>query len=86
MITYTVLRNPIDEKTILNIMAPSFVVGTVMAIVAVVCGSIDSKKIETGLCGKKGKSFDIAGIVMCVVIILFAVFFLLGGTVFNLLT
>jgi hypothetical protein len=85
VITYTFLKSPIDEKIILNIMIPSLVIGIVLAIAAVICGSIDSKKIETGFYSKKGKSFDIAGIVMGVVVILFAVFFLLGGTIFTLL-
>ena len=49
-----------------------------LSITAVVCGSIDLKRIRAGLCSKKGKGFDIAGIVLGGVIILFALFFVLG--------
>ena len=36
----------------------------VLLIAAVVCGSIDLKKIQTGRNSKKGRGFDIAGIVL----------------------
>ena len=49
-----------------------------LSITAVICGSIDLKRIRAGLCSKKGKGFDIAGIVLGGVIILFALFFVLG--------
>ncbi len=49
-----------------------------LSITAVVCGSIDLKRIKAGLYGKKGKGFDIAGIVLGGVIILFALVIVLG--------
>ena len=35
-----------------------------LAIAAVVCGSIDLKRIQSGRCSRKGRGFDIAGIAM----------------------
>ena len=52
-----------------------------LSITAVVCGSIDLKRIKAGLYGKKGKGFDITGIVLGGVIILFALFFVLGDII-----
>ena len=52
-----------------------------LSITAVVCGSIDLKRIKAGLYGKKGKGFDITGIVLGGVIILFALFFILGDII-----
>jgi hypothetical protein len=49
-----------------------------LSITAVVCGSIDLKRIKAGLYSKKGKGFDITGIVLGGVIILFALFYVLG--------
>ena len=46
----------------------SIVIGVALAIclpiVAIVCGSIDLKRIKEGLYSNKGKGFDIAGIVL----------------------
>ncbi len=42
-------------------------------------GYIDLKRIKAGLYGKKGKGFDIAGIVLGGAIVLFALFFVLLG-------
>ena len=50
-----------------------------LSITAVVCGSIDLKRIRAGLYSKKGKGFDIAGIVLGGAIVLFALFFVLLG-------
>ena len=52
-----------------------------LSITAVVCGSIDLKRIKTGLYDKKGKGFDITGIVLGGVIVLFALFFVLGSII-----
>ena len=50
-----------------------------LSIVAIVCGSIDLKRMKAGLYSKKGKGFDIAGIILGgASFILFAIFFLLG--------
>jgi len=53
-----------------------------LAIVAVVCGSIDLKRIKAGLYSKKGKGFDIAGIVLGSIFILLALTFSLGEIIF----
>jgi len=52
-----------------------------LSITAVVCGSIDLKRIRAGLYSRKGKGFDITGIVLGGVIILFALFFVLGDII-----
>lgn len=52
-----------------------------LSITAVVCGSIDLKRIRAGLYSKKGKGFDITGIVLGGVIILFALVFVLGDII-----
>jgi len=52
-----------------------------LSITAVVCGSIDLKRIRAGLYSRKGKGFDITGIVLGGVIILFALVFVLGDII-----
>ena len=52
-----------------------------LSITAVVCGSIDLKRIKAGLYGKKGKGFDITGIVLGGAFILFALFFVLASII-----
>ena len=42
-----------------------------LPIAAVVCGSIDLKRIKSGLYSKKGKGFDIAGIILGAIPILY---------------
>ena len=50
-----------------------------LSIAAIVCGSIDLKRIKAGHYSKKGKFFDITGIILGgASLILFAAFFLLG--------
>ena len=49
---------------------------------AIVCGSIDLKRIRTGRYSNKGKSLDIAGIVLGSVFILLAVWVILMNTFF----
>src|SRR5665647_68636 len=49
-----------------------------LAIAAVVCGSIDLRKIKAGIYNREGKGFDITGIVLCGLFILIVVWFLLG--------
>jgi hypothetical protein len=49
-----------------------------LPIAAVICGSIDLKRIKTGLYSKKGKGFDIAGIALGGLFILIAIWIILG--------
>ena len=53
-----------------------------LPIPAIVCGSIDLKRIRTGRYSNKGKSLDIAGIVLGSVFILLAVWVILKNTFF----
>jgi len=48
-----------------------------LSIAAVVCGSIDLKRIKSGRYSNKGRGFDIAGIVLGGIFILFILVFLL---------
>jgi hypothetical protein len=48
------------------------------AIAAVICGSIDLKRIKNGICGTKGRGFDITGIVLGGLFILIVLWFALG--------
>ena len=50
---------------------------------AIVCGSIDLKRIRTGRYSNKGKSLDIVGIVLGSVFILLAVWVILTNTFFS---
>ena len=52
-----------------------------LSITAVVCGSIDLKRIRAGLYSKKGKGFDITGIVLGGPPILFALYSGIEGTI-----
>jgi hypothetical protein len=49
-----------------------------LAIAAVVCGSIDLKRIKVGIYNRKGKGFDITGIVIGGLFILIVLWFMLG--------
>ena len=46
-----------------------------LAITAIVSGSIDLKRIRAGKYTKKGRGFDIAGIILGAIIVLIALFF-----------
>ena len=46
-----------------------------LPIAAIVCGSIDLKKIKAGLYSNKGKGLEITGIVLGSVLILLTLFF-----------
>jgi hypothetical protein len=46
-----------------------------LSITAIVCGSIDLKKIQSGRYSRKGRVFDIAGIVLGVIFILVGLVF-----------
>ena len=56
----------------LRIFDSVYAAGPVLAITAIVCGSIDLKRIKAGRYSNNGRGFDIAGIVMGVVYILVA--------------
>jgi hypothetical protein len=71
----TMFGQPIYE--ILPLIA-GFVSCFGLPIAAVVCGSIDLKRIKAGIYSKKGKVFDITGIVLSGPFILIAIWFLLG--------
>ena len=49
-----------------------------LPIAAIVCGSIDLKRIKAGRYSNKGKGLDITGIVFGSIFILLAVWFILG--------
>lgn len=72
------LRNSIGDR------APSFVLALFMPVIfglsiaAVVCGSMDLKRIKTDRCSNKGMGFDIAGIILGSIFILMVLIFLLG--------
>lgn len=72
------LRNATDVSVIPYIILPLISIDIGLAIAAVVCGSIDLRKIKVGLHNKKDKGFDIIGIIMGGVVILFAIIFALG--------
>jgi len=76
IITYTLLKNPIDEKLILNIMIPFLIIGIILAINAIVCGCMNYRQKREDI-HIKSKNFNIAGIIMGTIVILFAIFFLL---------
>lgn len=68
----------VDAGMIPNIILPFIVIVLGLAIIAVVCGSIDLKKIKAGIYSNKGKGFDIAGIILGSIFILLALTFALG--------
>ena len=72
------LRDSIDISVIPYVILPFISVVLVLSIAAVICGSIDLKRIKANLYSRKGKGFDIAGIVMGGIFILFAIIFILG--------
>ena len=80
----------IQTGPIMKIFIPSSLMGSVgvllfsivvnfiifgLPIAAIVCGSIDLKKIQAGQYSKKGRGFDITGIVLGGVFILFGLVF-----------
>jgi len=73
-----ILQNSLDMRTIPYIIVPFICIILCLSITAVVCGSIDLKRIKRGQCSNKGKGFDITCIVLGGVFILFALFFALG--------
>jgi hypothetical protein len=76
------LRSFVEPNIIPNIILPFIAAALGLSITAVVCGSIDLNRIKKGFYNNKGKGFDIAGIVMGGVVILFAIIFMLGEIIF----
>jgi len=68
----------VDTGMIPFIILPVLGVIFCLAITSVVCGSIDLKGIKKGIYSRKGKGFDITGIVLGGLFILFVIWFLLG--------
>lgn len=76
------LRNTVDVSFIPIIILPFIAIAICLAIVAVVCGSIDLHRIKRKFYERKGKGFDIAGIVMGGTVVLVAIVFMLGELIF----
>ena len=71
-------KHIVDVGLIPYIILPVLGIVTGLAITAVVCGSIDLKRIKAGIYSRKGKGFDITGMVLGGLFILFAMWFMLG--------
>ncbi len=74
------LRKFMETSNIPAIILPFIAAALCLSIAAVVCGSIDLNRIKRGL-KNKGRDFDIAGIVMGGVVVLFALIFMLGEVI-----
>lgn len=72
MLFDSILVNLISEFGFISYIQFLFVCsGAVLTIAAVVTGSIDFKRIKAGIYSRKGKGFDIAGIILGSFLILF---------------
>ena len=72
-------QSSVDVLRIMSFIAASGIgIAFGLAIAAVVCGSIDLKRIKVGIYDRKGKGFDITGIVLGGLFILLVLVFLLG--------
>ena len=73
------LRNFIQQESIIaSIVSSSVFVLLGLPIAAIVCGSIDLKRIKAGRYDNKGNILDIAGIILGSIFILMVLVFLLG--------
>jgi hypothetical protein len=54
----------IDLKTLLSKLIIVFILGIGLPLTAIICGSIDLKRIKAGHYSNKGKGFSITGIVL----------------------
>jgi hypothetical protein len=72
------LQSSVDVSIMPYIVLPGIGISFGLAITAVVCGSIDLKRIKAGIYTRKGKGFDITGIVLGGLFILLVLWFLLG--------
>jgi hypothetical protein len=68
----------VDSSMMPYIVLPVLGVVFILAITAVVCGSIDLRRIKGDSYSRRGKGFDITGIVLGGLFILLVVWFLLG--------
>ena len=68
----------VDSSTMPYIVLPVLGVVFGLAITAVICGSIDLNRINKDIYNRKGKGFDITGIVLGGLFILLVSWFLLG--------
>ena len=71
------LQNFITEEFLIIFILSIYVI--CLPIPAIICGSIDLKRIKSGQYSSKGKGLDIAGIVLGSVFILFALWFLFAS-------
>ena len=72
-------QSSVDVLRIMSFIAASGIgIAFGLALAAVVCGSIDLKRIKVGIYDRKGKGFDITGIVLGGLFILLVLVFLLG--------
>jgi len=78
MLIANFLQKSVDVRILPSIIVSFILIVLGLSIAALVCGIIDLKRIKARFCSKKGKGFDIAGIVLGSVFILFALFFVLG--------
>ena len=78
MIIGNFLQKFVDAGIMPYIILPVLGIVLGLAIAAVVCGSIDLKRIRNGLFSRKGKGFDITGIVLGGLFILIVIWFMLG--------
>ena len=78
MIIGNFLQKFVDAGMMPYIILPVLGIVLGLAIAAVVCGSIDLKRIRNDLYSRKGKGFDITGIVLGGLFILIVIWFMLG--------
>ena len=72
------LQTFVDMGMMPYIVLPVLGIVLCLAITAVICGSIDLKRIKAGIYSRKGKGFDITGIVLGGLFILIVIWFMLG--------
>ena len=56
--------NVINLATLLTKLIIVFILGIGLPLTAIVCGSVDLKRIKAGRCSNKGKGFSITGVVL----------------------
>jgi hypothetical protein len=78
MIIGNFLQKFVDAGMMPYIILPVLGIVLGLAIAAVVCGSIDLKRIKAGIYSRKGKNYDITGIVLGGFFILIVIWFMLG--------
>ncbi len=66
---------------LMNVFSLSIVFWFVLPVTAIVCGSVDIRRIKAGRYSNKGRGFDITGIVSGSIILIFGIFdlFILWG-------